>query len=151
MGIMEVISGHASLEDVVCKDPTTQMEFLPVVLKSALADSYEILASNAMAKLFDDLQKIYEVVVVDLSPLAPIVDVSATTHFVGSYVLVVEWGRTKVDIVKHALRSVPGVHELTLGAVLNKVDLKRVSKYDSHLSGYYYNTHDRRYGLSDTY
>jgi polysaccharide biosynthesis transport protein len=151
MGIMEVISGHASLEDVVCKDPTTQMEFLPVVLKSALADSYEILASNAMAKLFDDLQKIYEVVVVDLSPLAPIVDVSATTHFVGSYVLVVEWGRTKIDIVKHALRSVPGVHELTLGAVLNKVDLKRVSKYDSHLSGYYYNTHDRRYGLSDTY
>jgi polysaccharide biosynthesis transport protein len=151
MGIMEVISGHAALEDVICKDATTQMEFLPAVLKSALADSYEILASNPMGKLFDDLQKLYEVVVVDLSPLAPIVDVSATTHFVGSYVLVVEWGRTKIDIVKHALQSVPGVHELTLGAVLNKTDLKRVASYDSHLSGYYYNKHNQRYGLSDTY
>jgi len=151
IGMMELLHGKATLEEVVCKDPATNLEFIPVVLKEQLAESYEVLASDSMAWLFDELRERYDVVVVDLSPLAPVIDTSATTHLIGSYVFVIEWGATKVDIVEHALRSAPQVHELVIGAILNKADLKRVASYDSHLTGYYSNKHDRRYGLSDVY
>ena len=58
--------------------------------------------------------KSYDYVVVDLSPLAPIVDVRATTHLVDSYIFVIEWGRTKIDVVKHALAVAQGCRKTCL-------------------------------------
>ena len=82
------------------------MAFLPAIVKSrGVAFTSEFLASDATKILFDNLRQSYDYVVVDLSPLAPIVDVRATTHLVDSYFLVVEWGRTKIDVVKHALAA----------------------------------------------
>jgi succinoglycan biosynthesis transport protein ExoP len=149
-GILELIAGQVSFEEIVWKDRSTQMEFLPAVLNHELADTYEILASNGMNRLVDELRTMYDFVVVDLSPLAPIVDVSATARFVDSYVLVVEWGSTTIDVVEHALRGAPSVYESLIGAVLNKVDVKQLAGYDSRLMGYYYNMHYRRYGYVDT-
>jgi succinoglycan biosynthesis transport protein ExoP len=126
------------------------MDFLPAVLKPKLADSYDILGSDGLKKIFDELRRRYEFVVVDLSPLAPIVDVCATTHLLDSYVLVIEWGRTKIEVVEHALRSAPGVHESMLGAVLNKVDMKRFISYEPRLTNYYSNKYYPRYGYPDT-
>ena len=45
---------------------------------------------------------------VDLSPLAQVVDVRSATSLVDSFVFVVEWGRTKIDVVEHVLRDAPG-------------------------------------------
>ena len=56
-----------------------------------------------MGKLFEQLREKYDYIVVDLPPLAPVVDVRAATHLVDSFVFVVEWGRTKIDVVQHAL------------------------------------------------
>ena len=58
------------------------------------------------------------------------IDVCATTELVDAYVLVIEWGRTTVDVVQHALRAAPNVSESILGAVLNKADIKSLATYD---------------------
>ena len=50
IGLLEVISGNASLDDAICRDPVTNLAFLPAVLKSPLANSSELLASEAMKK-----------------------------------------------------------------------------------------------------
>ena len=108
------------------------MVFLPAVVTSRVAHTSEILASDATKKLFDKLRQSYDYIVVDLSPLAPIVDVRATTHLVDSYIFVIEWGRTKIDVVKHALAAAQGVYENLLGVVLNKVDMNRFGRYIGH-------------------
>ncbi len=74
---------------------------------------------------------------VDLPPVAPIVDVRSTANLIDAYVFIVEWGRTKRDVVDLALRKAPAVYENLLGVVLNKVDLKKVCRYDGHRSEYY--------------
>ena len=51
-------------------------------MTSPLMHPNEILASDAMQKLFDSLRENYQYVVVDLCPLAPVVDVRATTRFI---------------------------------------------------------------------
>ena len=84
------------------------------------------------------MRKQYEFVVVDLSPLAGVVDVCATTELIDAYVIVIEWGSTTVDAVQHALRAVPNVSESILGAVLNKADVKALATYDPYLTSYYY-------------
>ena len=149
-GFIEVVSDSAAIDDVLWRsDPTINLSFLPTVLKSRVAHTSEILASAATNKLFEKLRKRYEYVIVDLSPLAPVVDVRTTSHFVDSYVCVIEWGRTKIDVVRKALADAPGVYQNLIGTVLNKADITKLSRYDAHRGEYYYNKHYARYGYVD--
>lgn len=137
LGLVEVISGKAALSDVIWTDPATGMAFLPTVMKSRVAQTNEILASDATRKLFERLRLMYDYVVVDFSPLAPVVDVRATANLVDSYVFVIEWGKTHTSVVRRTLEAAPGVVESLLGAVLNNTDMKQLRQYDSHLSKYH--------------
>jgi succinoglycan biosynthesis transport protein ExoP len=148
-GLLHVIAGKAPLEEAIWTDPSTGMSFLPVVTRSRPAHSNEILNSAPLKKLFEKLRESYDSVVVDLPPLAPIVDVRTTTNLVDSYVFVVEWGRTKIDVVEHALDHAPAVYDNLLGVVLNKVDMNVFSRYANYHEGYYYNKHNARYGYTD--
>jgi succinoglycan biosynthesis transport protein ExoP len=149
VGFLEVVSGKALLEEAIWTDPVTKLAFMPCVVESRVAHSSEILASAATKKLFDQLREKYDYVVVDLSPLAPVVDVRATTNLVDSYVFVIEWGRTKIDVVEHALNATRGVYDNLLGVVLNKADINVLSRYESYRGKYYYNRYYSRYGYTD--
>jgi succinoglycan biosynthesis transport protein ExoP len=148
-GLLEVLSGKLPVEDVLWTDPDTKLKFLPTVLQSRVAHSSEILASAATKKLFDQLRESYDYVVVDLSPLAPVVDVRATSNLVDSYIFVIEWGHTKIDVVEHALSATPAVYDNLLGVVLNKADVSVLSRYESYRGKYYYNRYYARYGYTD--
>jgi capsular exopolysaccharide synthesis family protein len=122
-GIVELVAGEVSFEDVIWKDRSTRMAFLPAIPHAGPPDPPTILAGVALKRIFDELRTRHEFVVVDLSPIAPVIDVCATTELIDSYVLIIEWGRTNIDVVKHALRAAPDVAESILGAVLNKASI----------------------------
>lgn len=148
-GLLDVVSGRVSFKDVVLKDAATSLSFVPMVAKTRLSHTNEILASPTMKKLMDSLREVYDYVFIDLPPLVPVVDVRSTNQLVDSYLLVVEWGRTSVDAVERALGSAPLVYENLMGVVLNKADLEAMRHYsrgadDSHKSQYL-----ERYGLED--
>lgn len=146
-GVLEVLSGQDQLADVLWREPTIGLDFLPAVIPARHAQTSEVLGSAAMKAMVDGLRKQYDYVVLDLSPLAPVVDVRMTVDLVDSYIFVVEWGRTKTEIVQHALNAVPHLREHILGVALNKADLKMMSRYG--YEGYYRNEHYRRYGYSE--
>ena len=137
-GIAELAFGGTSLEDVIWRDPSTQMAFVPAIPHAGPPDPPSILSSPELKRVFDALRKQYEFVVVDLSPLGGVIDVCATTELIDAYVLVIEWGHTTVDGVQHTLRAAPNVAESILGAVLNKVDIKSLASYDPYLTSYYF-------------
>jgi succinoglycan biosynthesis transport protein ExoP len=148
-GIIEVINGNSALEDTVWRDPETNLVFLPVVRRVPLFHTSEILSAEAMRALFNRLRATYDYVIVDLPPLAPVVDVRATTPLVDCFIFVVEWGRTKIDVVRHALHTAPTLHENLVGVVLNKTDIKSMARYDTNCGDYYSDSHYTRYGFSD--
>jgi succinoglycan biosynthesis transport protein ExoP len=148
-GIVEVIKGEASFDKVVWTDPVTKMAFLPAASKARVTDTDEILASDAMRCLIDVLRSNYDYVIVDLSPLAPVVDVRATSRFIDCYLLVVEWGTTKIDVVQKALQDAPAVHDNLLGTVLNKVNIDIASRYEGERAEYYRNKYSAAYGYTD--
>jgi succinoglycan biosynthesis transport protein ExoP len=148
-GLIEVISGSADLEQATWTDTSTGLSFLPAIAKSRLIHTSEILASHAMAQLFKRLRESYDYVIVDLSPLAPVVDVRSTTGLVDSYIFVIEWGKTKIGVVEQALSTSRGIYENLLGIVLNKVDVKLLSRYEGDSSDYYHDRYYRRYGYTD--
>ena len=148
-GILDVISGRMTLEDAVWTDQSTNLTFLPAVMKTRVVHSSDILAADATRELFENLQSRYDYVLVDLSPLMPVVDTRATTGFVGWYVCVIQWGRTKSDAVKHAFKDAHNISENLLGVVLNKADINRLSRYYPTGETYYRNKHYAQYGFTE--
>jgi exopolysaccharide transport family protein len=149
VGLLEVIFGTEPVEYAMWKDPKTNLVFLPTVKRRRLMHSSEILTTDQIVKLFDKLRSTYDYVIVDLPPLTPIVDVRATSSLVDCFILVLEWGRTKIDVVQHALHAAPNVYENVVGVVLNKTDIKAMARYDAYRSDYYSDSHYVHYGLTD--
>jgi exopolysaccharide transport family protein len=147
--IVDVVSGRNSRKEAIWRDAETNISLLPTARKTPLFHTSEILASEAMRNLFDELRAEYDYVLVDLPPLAPVIDVRATAHLVDFYILIVEWGRTKTDVVLQSLKSSPGIYDVLLGAVLNKVDMATLKIYDSHSAAFYDNRYYARYGYTE--
>ncbi|MGY3079898.1 capsular exopolysaccharide synthesis family protein [Bradyrhizobium sp. LM6.10] len=146
IGLVDVVAQKARLEDALVVDPQTKLSILPAGTTSKLLHTNEILASKAMHALVTQLRSQFDYVVLDMPPMAPVVDVRVTSSFVDSYVFVVEWGRTKIDVVKHNLRGSPEIQDKLLGVVLNKADTKLLSRYESYHGRYYYQKYYARYG-----
>jgi polysaccharide biosynthesis transport protein len=138
VGILEVLNGNATLESALRIDEGTGLRFLPAVMGSRTADTTDILASNVFKEFVDRLRENYDFVIIDLSPVAPIVDVRATVQFMESYIYVVEWGRTEVSLVMRQLSRFPELHDRLLGVVLNKADVQVLERYDRYQYGGYY-------------
>jgi succinoglycan biosynthesis transport protein ExoP len=147
-GLLDVVTDMVTLDEVIWSDPSSKLSFLPAGVKSRLFHTSEILASDGVKHFFNRLRESYDYVIVDLPPVIPVVDVRATTHILDAYVFVVEWGKTKIDVVEHALRSAHGVYDKLAGVVLNKVNLKRLNRYEGH-SYYNYHQYYAHYGYTD--
>lgn len=148
-GLIDVVLGRVDWTEAVWIDPQTNLHFLPCVVSSRFSNSSDVLASPQMERLFQHLREHYDRIVLDLSPLAPVIDVRATGALADSYVLVIEWAKAKVDILERVLSETPIVRERLLGAVLNKVNMAVMTRYDIYSAGYYRNRYYKRYGYVD--
>jgi Mrp family chromosome partitioning ATPase len=144
VGIGDVISGARSLEQTIWKDPATSLFLLPAIRTSPLY-SVEVLMSEVTKSFIDRLRASFDLVIVDLPPLMPIVDVRAATHLVDCMILVIEWGRTKINIVRHALETAPNVQQAIIGAVLNKTNMTDLPHYEGQHKSMYENKYYAKY------
>jgi exopolysaccharide transport family protein len=144
LGIADVMSGARSLEEAVWKDPATNLFFLPAIKKTPLFSS-EMLGSEPAKSLIDSLRASFDLVIVDLPPLVPVVDVRAAAHLVDCMILVIEWGRTNIDVVRHALDTAPNLQQAIIGAVLNKTNMDDLPQYDLQHKSMYKNEYYARY------
>ena len=148
LGLIDVLAANVRLQDALHFDSETRLAFLPTVLESRLAHTSEILASDAFRNLVDDLKRDYDYVIIDLSPLAPVVDVRATTATVDSYLYVIEWGKTRINLVQRQLESAPELAERLLGLVLNKANVKALERYEGRDGTYYNQKYYGSYGYT---
>jgi succinoglycan biosynthesis transport protein ExoP len=146
VGLVDVVAQRARLEDALVVDPETNLSILSAGATSKLLHTNELLASKAMHALIAELRSKYDYLVVDMPPMAPVVDVRVTSSYVDSYIFVVEWGKTNVDVVQHNLRNAPEILDKLLGVVLNKADTKLLARYESYHGRYYYQKYYARYG-----
>ena len=140
-GLLEVLSGQVLLDDALYVDEETDLRFLPAVLSSRLAYTNEILASENFKNFVDGQREDYDFIIIDLPPIAPVVDVRATTQIVDSYLYVIEWGRTQMNLVTHQLSGFPELQDRLLGCVLNKADVRVLQRYETYYGKNYYNNY----------
>ncbi|GEO18582.1 AAA family ATPase [Microvirga aerophila] len=122
-GLVQVLGTEAKMKDAIWRDPSTKLDFLPAVIKSTAPTQTMLLASSEMEALLSEVRAQYRYVVMDLPPLAPVVDAEAMRDLIDYFVLVVEWGRTELNVIQEVLQSADLIQPRILGAVLNKAEM----------------------------
>ncbi|GJD54711.1 GumC family protein [Methylobacterium dankookense] len=105
------------------------LALLPLVAKTRLPNSSDILGSRQMHALLAELAASYDVVVIDLTAMREAMDVRAVCRLLDGLVLVAAWGETEAGALAEAAASIDGAQAHLFGAILNKArDLAAVSR-----------------------
>ncbi|WP_421592719.1 polysaccharide biosynthesis tyrosine autokinase [Shinella sp. M27] len=131
-GLVEVLRGELPWTQAVKTDRRSQLTILPIALhpgETRRHDANELMSSNAMRELVDEARQHFDYVVVDLTPLGPVVDAKAFEPLADGFLFVVEWGRTSANFVRDLLAAEHRIEGKTLGVILNKTDMAALSRY----------------------
>jgi len=130
-GLVDVLTGQRSLEEVVQPEVARRVTFVP---SGAIPPNpAELLGSLEMAALIDRLAGEYDYVLIDSAPVLPVTDSVILSRYVDGVVLVVKGASTPRKVVVDARRRLSAVGARMLGVVLNNVDVTNGDYY------YYYN------------
>ncbi|MBX4908518.1 MULTISPECIES: polysaccharide biosynthesis tyrosine autokinase [Rhizobium] len=145
-GLLEAIVDNRPLKDLILLDPKTKLAFLPTVARYRVPHSSELLASRGMDQLLELARQSFDYIIVDLPPLAPVVDARAINPKLDAVVFVIEWGKTSRKVVQSTLLSEPDLYTKCVGAILTKVDPAQMKLYRTFGSSeYYYKRYSRYY------
>jgi len=134
-GLSELLRGTADLTDVITKDPVTNIHMIPA--GSTMPNAPDLLMSQRMRDLIAELRGEFDYIVMDTSPLLPVVDALALATVADKILLIVEWGQTSRASISEAFKVLrPEAHRVA-GIVLNKVDLTQLPGY-GYQGGYHY-------------
>jgi succinoglycan biosynthesis transport protein ExoP len=127
-GLLELLAGSTALDDVITNDPGSGLSVLPTVGGRDCTNSGDLLASPQMKAVLQTLRERYQLVIVDLPPLLPVIDTKVAAGLVDGFVFVAHWGQTPVEAITDALQASARVRTRIVGVVLNKADPHMVER-----------------------
>lgn len=142
-GLLEYLVDGSTVSQSILVDPTKPLSFLPANGGIRVPQTAELMGSAQMERLIAALSNTYDFVVIDLPPLAPVVDVRVIARLIQGFVYVVEWGQTSEATVQQAMQTVPSLHDKLLGVVLNKTNMQALRLYSKNESGNEYYDYNR--------
>jgi capsular exopolysaccharide synthesis family protein len=139
-GLVEVITGTASLAEVLLPDVIKRVHF--VRSGKIPPNPAELLGSLEMASVIDQLAQHFDYVIIDSPPILPVTDSVILSRYVDGVVLVIRGAATPRKVIKDARDRLRAVGARLLGAILNDVDVTAGDYY-------YYNRYYQAYYRSE--
>ena len=129
LGLSNVILDKSKLSKALVK----RSEYLDILPSGKVPPNpSELLGSKALEELLDELDDVYDVIILDTPPVHAVTDAQILSTKVDGVILVVRAEKTKKDSVIAAKESLQKVNANILGAVLNGGESSRGKYY------YYY-------------
>ena len=94
-----------------------------------------------LAVLLNELNKVYDIIIVDGAPILPVTDSLILSRLIGATILVTSYKKTKKDDLAKVIKSIENVGGRVIGAVLNKVPNQVVGYENTY---YYYGDNDMK-------
>ena len=142
-GLFEFLVNDVPINELIYSDEARRLKFLPAAGKGGAAQKTDLIGSTKMAQLLTAARQTYNYVIIDLPPLAPVIDAKAIAGSVDGFVLVVEWGATSTATVSDALHNAPLVNQKIIGCLLNKADENGLRLYTSTVGKSEYYHHEK--------
>ncbi|MCP5433616.1 MAG: polysaccharide biosynthesis tyrosine autokinase [Alphaproteobacteria bacterium] len=142
-GLLEVMAGREPLASALVVDSATKMSVLPLSDSTYLPS--DVFASGQFADLIAELERTFDVILLDSAPVFAVADALVLAQHADAVLLVVQWRATARTVVQTALNELQKVHAKIGGIVLNRTDMRAITRYSSgHVhyktySQYYHN------------
>ncbi|HWT03712.1 MAG TPA: CpsD/CapB family tyrosine-protein kinase [Pyrinomonadaceae bacterium] len=132
IGLSEVLSGEATLEEAIIRLEPAGLHILPG--GAARDDVAELLSGPRFGQILASLRRMFDYIIIDAPPLGIFTDANVLINRADGALLVVRSGKTRYAALDRIVEQLP--RERLLGVVLNRTD----EQLDE--SSYYY---QRRY------
>lgn len=140
LGLSDVISGNAKIEDVIIQDSNSGLFFIPSGMYPP--NPSELLMSSPFEKVVDYLNENFELSIFDTPPVLAVTDPIIISKYVGMSLLVVQYEKTTSDEINNVMSTFDKNKLSIKGAVLNGYDVSR-NPY-----GYGYGAYKYQYSYS---
>ena len=134
-GLSQYLSGQVPVRDVLY---TTNYENVDIIFAGPVAPNpSELLEGRQFEHLLSGLRKRYDYILVDTPPMANVIDAAIVGRVCDGAVLVIESGLVGYRTAQKAKRQLEKSGSRLLGAVLNKVEMKKGKYYSYYNYGKY--------------
>ncbi len=134
-GLVDFLTGAVPFEDALSlQDGLT---FLPAGMKSQ--NPPDLLGSARFRHLIEKLREVFDCIIIDSSPVAPVIDAKVLSTVADKVVFAVRWQSTRRELVASHIEFFANSHKLA-GVALNMIDEAKAPRYGAyaHYTGYYY-------------
>jgi exopolysaccharide transport family protein len=142
-GLVEVLEGRATLDEVLLTDETTGLKLLP--LSTQATTTRDVFGSEAMDNLLDQLRERFDLVVLDTAPVLPVVDTRILARKSDVVAVLVRWRHTPLKAVQRTIDLLKDVKVNIGGVALSQVNVREQAKYGYGDVGYYYKSYKSYY------
>lgn len=140
-GLSNYLSGMKGLEDILYQ---TNIPKLDIIFTGPVPPNpVELLGSTSFIGLLDYLRGEYDFIIIDTPPLGSVIDSVVVAEHCDGVVLVIEANAISYKFIRNVKKQLEKGNCRILGAVLNKVDMKKGSyqyyskKYNGYDDSYY--------------
>ena len=135
LGMSDLLTGNAEFEEVIHKVEGTGLHV--ITAGTIPPDPLDLLASRKFKKLLETLSNRYDRIVIDSPPISLVSDPVLLASLVDAVVFVVKADDTNTRLIESSLNKLKQANAHIIGAVLNAVNMKKVSKYYGNYGKYY--------------
>ncbi|MDB2710126.1 polysaccharide biosynthesis tyrosine autokinase [Candidatus Pelagibacter bacterium] len=136
LGLGEIISGSANLNDTIFKVPGTELDIITSGEKRF--DMSDIISKDQIKKFLDVLKLEYDYVIVDSPPVQPVSDTLILTQSSDYNLFVIRSEETRTASFMSSIKKIQNVGAKINGIIINDLDTSK----DSYYSYYYSYTPD---------
>lgn len=145
-GLSHFLSGQKKLEEVLYATNIPKMFML--FAGPSVPNPTEILDKKYFTELIDFAKKHFDYILIDCAPLGVAIDAAVVAKHCDGAIIVVAQGMASGRMISRVKRQLETSGVRILGAVLNKVKMKKIG-YGSYYGGYYGSYYGSYYGRED--
>ncbi|HYD24916.1 MAG TPA: polysaccharide biosynthesis tyrosine autokinase [Croceibacterium sp.] len=136
VGLSSLLVGEAEVDEAIFPSEHDGLQVLPA--GPVPPSPAELLSSPRMAAVLEQLDRMFDLVVIDSAPVLGLADSTELAALADGVMLVVEADRGRGGQLKNALRRLRGSNPVLLGVVLTKFNPRRAGNAYSYYGYEYY-------------
>ncbi|RLB76483.1 MAG: protein tyrosine kinase [Deltaproteobacteria bacterium] len=134
-GLTEILVGDSDFDSAVNLAGASNVDFLSA--GSSPPNPVELLGTETMSSLIDNLRERYDHIILDAPPLLPVTDAIVLSDLADMVLVVYELGRSNRKFTLSLRDKLADIQAPVAGCVLNDKSEKAAGYYGSYYGGYY--------------
>jgi len=126
-GLISVLSGEATLEDVLHHDSRLGADLL--VGERTTTNAADLFSSESFRSFIRDMSARYDFLIIDTPPVLIVPDARVIAQVADAILFTVKWDSTSKQQVEEALHMFESVNQKVTGLILNQIDPKGMKRY----------------------